>query len=171
MKWCLISLVIRKIQIKTTVRYCLTPTRLPTILKKNQKITSVGKDVEKLEPLYNSHESLKWCSCCTHQFVSSSKSYMENYHMTERLHFHFSLSCIGEGNGNPLQCTCLENPRDGGAWWAAVYGVSQSWTWLKWLSSSSQQFTPGYFPARTQYRTCREANIMALAFEKTKFYC
>ena len=48
--------------------------------------------------------------------------------MTERLHFHFSLSCIGEGNGNPFQCSCLENPRDGGAWWAAVYGVTESWT-------------------------------------------
>ena len=48
--------------------------------------------------------------------------------MTELLPFHFSLSCIGEGNGNPLQCSCLENPRDGGAWWAAVYGVTQSWT-------------------------------------------
>ena len=45
---------------------------------------------------------------------------------TERLHFIFSLSCIGEGNGNPLQCSCLENPRDGGAWWAAVYAVAQS---------------------------------------------
>ena len=56
---------------------------------------------------------------------------------TERLHFHFSLSCTGEGNGNPLQCSCLENPRDGGAWWAAVYGVAQSWTRLKQLSSSS----------------------------------
>ena len=43
---------------------------------------------------------------------------------TERLPFHFSLSCIAEGNGNPLQCSCLENPRDGGAWWAAVYGVA-----------------------------------------------
>ena len=48
-----------------------------------------------------------------------------------------SLSCIGEGNGNPLQCSCLENPRDGGAWWAAIYGVAQSWTRLKQLSSSS----------------------------------
>ena len=48
-----------------------------------------------------------------------------------------SLSRIGEGNGNPLQCSCLENPRDGGAWWAAVYGVAQSWTWLMRLSSSS----------------------------------
>ena len=56
---------------------------------------------------------------------------------TEQLHFHFSLSCIGEGNGNPLQYSCLENPRDGGAWWAAVYGVSQSQTRLKRLSSSS----------------------------------
>ena len=55
--------------------------------------------------------------------------------MTERLHFHFSLSCTGEGNGNPFQRSCLENPRDGGAWWAAVYGVAQSWTRLKWLSS------------------------------------
>ena len=56
---------------------------------------------------------------------------------TERLHFHFSLSCIGEGKGNPLQCSYLENPRDRGASWAAVYGVAQSRTWLKWLSSSS----------------------------------
>ena len=56
---------------------------------------------------------------------------------TERVHFHFSLSCIGEGNGNPLQCSCLENPRDGGAWWAAIYGVAQNQTQLKRLSSSS----------------------------------
>ena len=62
---------------------------------------------------------------------------------TERLHFHFSLSCIGGGNGNPLQNSCLENPRDGGAWWAAIYGVAQSRTLLKRLScssSSSSQF-------------------------------
>ena len=50
---------------------------------------------------------------------------------TEQLHFHFSLSCIGEGNGNPLQCSCLKNPMDGGAWWAAIYGVAQSQTRLK----------------------------------------
>ena len=56
---------------------------------------------------------------------------------TEQLHFHFSLSCIGEGNGNPLQCSCLENPRDRGAWWAAVSGVTQSRTRLKRFSSSS----------------------------------
>ena len=52
----------------------------------------------------------------------------EKLDTTEQLHFHFSLSSIGEGNGNPLQHSCLENPRDGGAWWAAVYGVAQSWT-------------------------------------------
>ena len=59
--------------------------------------------------------------------------------MTEQLHFHFSLSCIGEGNGNPLQYSCLENPRDGGAWRVAVYGVTQSRTQLKQLSSSSKE--------------------------------
>ena len=61
----------------------------------------------------------------------------EELDTTEGLHFHFSLACIGEGNGNPLQCSCLENSRDGGAWWAAVYGVAQSRTRLKRLSSSS----------------------------------
>ena len=61
----------------------------------------------------------------------------EESDMTERLHFHFSLSDIGEGNGNPLQCSCLENPWDGGAWWAAIYGAAQSRTRLKRLSSSS----------------------------------
>ena len=61
----------------------------------------------------------------------------EELDMTERLPFHFSLSCAGEGNGSPLQCSCLENPRDGGAWWAAVYGVAQNQTRLKRLSSSS----------------------------------
>ena len=61
---------------------------------------------------------------------------------TERLHFHFSLSHNGEGNGNPLQCSCLENPRDGRAWWAAVFGVAQSRTRLKRLSSSSSSKEP-----------------------------
>ena len=98
-----------------------------------------------------------------HQFFGTQPSLWSNYHIypgkshgqrslkgcspwgrwgsdtTERLHFHFhfSLPCIGEGNGNPLQCSCLESPRDGRAWWAAVYGVAQSRTRLKWLSSSS----------------------------------
>ena len=56
---------------------------------------------------------------------------------TEQLHSHSSLSCVGKGNGNPLQCSCLENPKDGGAWWAAIYGVAQNQTQLKRLSSSS----------------------------------
>ena len=65
----------------------------------------------------------------------------EESDMTERLHFHFSLSCTGEGNGNPLQCSCLENPWDGGAWWATVYGVTQNRTLSKRLSSSSSIHT------------------------------
>ena len=65
----------------------------------------------------------------------------EESDMTELLHFHFSLSYIGEGNGNPLQCSCLENPKEGGAWWAAIYGVAQSQTQLKRLSSSSSKHT------------------------------
>ena len=63
----------------------------------------------------------------------------EESNTTERFHFHFSLLYIGEGNGNPLQCSCLENPRGGGAWWAAIYGVAQSQTRLKRLSSSSSR--------------------------------
>ena len=64
---------------------------------------------------------------------------------TERLHIHFSLSCTGEGNGNAVQSSCLENPRDGGAWWAAVYGVTQSRTRLKRLSSS-HRFVIAFLP-------------------------
>ena len=60
---------------------------------------------------------------------------------TERRHFHFSLSCIAEGNGNPLQRSCLENPGDGGAWWAAIYGITQRRIRLKWLSSSKRMKT------------------------------
>ena len=67
--------------------------------------------------------------------------------MTERLPFHFSLSCTGEGNGNPLQCSCLENPRDGGAWWAAIYGVAQSRTQLKRLSSSTSMSIESVMPS------------------------
>ena len=66
--------------------------------------------------------------------------------MTERLHFHFSLACIGEGNGNQFQCSFLENPRHGGVWRAAIYGVAQSRTQLKRFSSSSSSSSPT-FPA------------------------
>ena len=65
---------------------------------------------------------------------------------TEQLHFHFSLSCTGEGNGNPPPCSCLESPRDGGAWWAAVYGVAQNRTRLKRLSSSSSRLVITLLP-------------------------
>ena len=64
--------------------------------------------------------------------VAEGRTRLSGFNFT--FHFHSSLSCIGEGNGNPLQCSCLENPRDGGAWWAVVYGVAQSRTQLKWLS-------------------------------------
>ena len=78
-----------------------------------------------------------------------------------------SLSCIGKGNGNPLQCPCLENPRDGGAWWAAVYGVAQSRTRLKWPSSSSSEHLMngsslhlrlGHYQCTSAY-TCDMVNI------------
>ena len=69
--------------------------------------------------------------------------------LTERLLFHFSPSCIGERNGNPLQCSCLENPRDGRAWWAAVYGVAQSWTRLKRLSSSRRYEHPSNYSVKS----------------------
>ena len=75
---------------------------------------------------------------------------------TVRLHFHFSLSCIGEGNGNPLQCSCLENPRDGGAWWAAVYGVTQRRTRLKRLSSSSSRRMKEIITFRNETTSCKE---------------
>ena len=64
---------------------------------------------------------------------------LEESDTNQQLHFHFSLSCTGEGNGNPLQCSCLKNPTDGGAWWAAVYGVALSQTRLKRLSSSGRR--------------------------------
>ena len=74
---------------------------------------------------------------------------------TERLHFHFSLSCLREGNGNPLQCSCLENPRDGGAWWATVYGVAQSRTRLTWLSSSSSSSMEPHSRGKESTWQCR----------------
>ena len=78
--------------------------------------------------------TLAWKIHGQRSLVGCSPWGREESDTTERLHFHFSLSCIGEGNGNPLQYSCLENPRDGGAWWAAVYGVAQSQTQLKRLS-------------------------------------
>ena len=75
---------------------------------------------------------------------------------SEWLPFLFSPSCFGEGNGNPFQCSCLENPRDGGAWWAAVYGVTQSWTRLKQLSSSSSRESYNDLRVIWQYENMEE---------------
>ena len=80
---------------------------------------------------------LAWKSHGRRSLVGCSPWGREELDTTEWLHHHFSLSCNGEGNGNPLQCSCLENPRDGGNWWSAIYGVTQSQTRLKRLSSSS----------------------------------
>ena len=76
--------------------------------------------------------------------------------MTQRLHFHFSLSCLGEGNGNPLQCSCLGNPREWGAWWVAVYGVEKSRTQLKRLSRSSSNRLS---EARVAFEISSQANV------------
>ena len=109
--------------------YCISCTggeffRLPFSILKRKKWQPT--------PVFLSGESHGWRS-----LVGCSPWGRKESDMTVRLHFHFSLSCIGEGNGHPLQCSCLENPRDGGAWWAAIYGVAQSRTRLKRLSNSS----------------------------------
>ena len=94
---------------------------------------------------------------------------------TERLHFHFSLPCTGEGNGNPLQCSCLENPGDRRAWWAAVYGVAQSRTRLKWLSSSSSMHAKSLqlFPIfATPWTIALQASLsMAFPGKNTEMGC
>ena len=88
---------------------------------------------------FSDFRKVKWCPCCILLTLIEVQAFprgsvVKNPPVAKG---HFSLSCIGEGNGNPLQCSCLENPRDGGAWWAAVYGITQSRTRLKRLSSSS----------------------------------
>ena len=100
---------------------------------------------------------------------------------TKRLPFHFSLSCIGEGNGNPLQFSCLDSPRDGGAWWAAVYGVAQSRTQLKWLSRLQQYMNQELPDVQAGFRKGRGTrdqidNIRwiikkARAFQKNIYFC
>ena len=87
--------------------------------------------------------TLAWKTPWAEELVGCSPWGRKESDTIVQLHFHFSLSCIGEGNGNPLQCSCLENPRDGGAWWAAVYGVVQSRTRLKRLGSSSSSTSSG----------------------------
>ena len=91
---------------------------------------------------------------------------------TERLHIHFSLSCIGGGNGNPLQCSCLENPRDRGAGWAAIYGDTQSWTWLKWHSSSSNSSSMDLtFQVPIHYSSLQHQTLLLSPITSTTGYC
>ena len=99
-----------------------------------------------LEHFFFMHQGHGWHFLRNFIFIRRGKNrwnihmYTEEWNTTERLHFHFSLWCIGEGNGNPLQCSCLENPRDRGAWWAAVMGSHRvGHDWSDWLSSSSIQ--------------------------------
>ena len=107
--------------------------------------------------------TLAWKIPWTEEPVGCSPWGREESDTTERLHFHFSLSCIGEGSGNPLQCSCLENPRDGGAWWTAVHGVTQSRTRLKRLSSSSSSSSSKGLDERgVHFVVPREINMLWL---------
>ena len=90
---------------------------------------------------------------------------------TEQLHFPFSLSCIGQGNGNPLQCSCPENPRDGGAWWAAVYGVAQSQTQLERLSSSILTITCSYHSRLSDTISHTMGHLLRETIKKSSVYC
>jgi len=102
--------------------------------------------------------TLAWKIHRPRSLVGCSPWGREESDTTERLPFHFSLSCMGEGNGNPLQCSCLENPRDGGASWAAVYGVAQSRTRLKQLSSSSSMTRVPWTARRPNQTILKEIN-------------
>ena len=111
--------------------------------------------------------TLAWKIPWTESLVGCSPWGCKEWDTTERLHFHFSLSCIGEGNGNPLQCSCLENPRDGGAWWAAVSGVAQSQTRLKQLSSSSSSSRVNInlkIVAQILFKSLKDAGMNGFAF-------
>ena len=118
------------------------------------------------------------------RLVGRSPWGLEASDTSKQLHFHFSLSLIGEENGSPLQCSCLENPRDGGAWWAAVYGVTQSRTRLKWLSSSSSSATmkplialafPCLFPLSTRWtdisRVCIVQTLTSSTLSTESWIC
>ena len=111
---------------------------------------------------------LPWKSHGQRSLVGCSPWGHEESDPTEQLHFHFSLSCIGEGNGNPLQCSCLENLGDGEAWQAVVYGVTQSRTWLKQLSSSSMSIE-SVMPSN-QLILCHPLLLLPSIFPSIKFF-
>ena len=120
--------------------------------------------------------TLAWKIPWTEESVGCSPWGRKELDTTELLQFHFSLSCTGEGNGNPLQCFCVENPRDGGAQWAAIYEVAQNWTRLKRPSSSTLflYISPG-FMRRIHPLTCLSESIMTSFSEHSstffqKFY-
>ena len=119
-------------------------------------------DLEKVRQWHPTPVLLPGKSHGRRSLVGCSPWGLEELDTTERLHFDFSLSCIGGGNGNPLQCSCLENPRDGGAWWAAVYGVAQSWTRLKQLSSKG---------TRDQIANICWIIEKAREFQKSTYFC
>ena len=102
--------------------------------------TFVGKVISLLFNMLSKY------SCLENPMDGCSSWGLRESDTTERLHFHLSPSCVGEENGNPLQCSCLESPRDGGVWWAAVYGVAQSRTRLNRLSSSSSKLVKSFLP-------------------------
>ena len=121
-------------QIPAAIENCLHRTRSPLLLLNiSSNYVATWRRQWYPTPVLLPGKSHGWRS-----LVGCSPWDPEELDTTEQLHFHFSLSCIGERSGNPLQCSCLENPRDGGAWWAAVYWVAQSRTQLKRLSSSSK---------------------------------
>ena len=93
----------------------------------------------------------------------------EELDTTERLHFHFSLSCIREGNGNPLQSSCLENPKDGGDWWAAIYGITQSQTQLKDLAAAAEGSKIDLLIDGRNVRTCKYLCFSYIAREHVYF--
>ena len=126
---------------------CLTPMNSVIAFLGGGRVTEldIHMDINRRRQWHPTPVLLPGKSHGPRSLVGCSPRGREESDTTERLHFHFSLSCIGEGNGNPPQCSCLENPRDGGAWWAAVYGVAQSQTRLKRLSSSSRNRNRFYY--------------------------
>ena len=115
--------------------------------------------------------TLAWKIHGQRSLVGCSSCDREELDTTEQLHFHFSLSCIGEGNGNLLQYSCLENPRDGGAWWTAVYGVAQSQTRLRRLSSSSSRVWSGSIDLILCPHAWRSDNSSLSRYSLRNVYC